>query len=213
MMTTPESGAARVCPGVRVILPPVNESNTLPAPRPSLSDRIASRWRNDLVFFVVAIVVIALDQTTKAWVRQTLFLGETWEHSLGPIHVVRVVNSGAAFGILQGATPFLIITSILGLAAIVLYYLYPPMDHGLVRIALGMQLGGAIGNLIDRVRLGEVTDWIDVGGFPTFNVADSSISISIVVVLIFFAMQDFAPKRPPPDQAESAAVDDVADRD
>jgi signal peptidase II len=53
-----------------------------------------------------------------------------------------------------------------------------------------MQLGGAIGNLIDRVRLGEVTDFIDVGSFPTFNVADSSISVSIVAVLLFFVLQE-----------------------
>ena len=64
------------------------------------------------------------------------------------------------------------------------------MDHGLIRVALGMQLGGAIGNLIDRVRLGEVTDFIDVGRFPTFNVADASISVSIVAVLIFFVLQE-----------------------
>jgi signal peptidase II len=100
------------------------------------------------------------------------------------------VNSGAAFGILQGQTSFLIITSLLGLAAIVLYYVYPPMDHGLIRVALGMQLGGALGNLLDRLRFGEVTDFIDVGEFPTFNVADASISISIVAVLIFFLRQE-----------------------
>jgi signal peptidase II len=114
---------------------------------------------------------------------------------------------------LQGKTPFLIITSLFGLAAIVLYYVYPPMDHGLLRIALGMQLGGAIGNLIDRVRLGEVTDFVDVGHFPTFNVADASISTSIVVVLVFFMLQDAtAAKRPqqqlPPDAGTHAAADD-----
>jgi signal peptidase II len=65
------------------------------------------------------------------------------------------------------------------------------MDHGVIRIALGMQLGGAVGNLIDRVRLGSVTDFVDVGEFPTFNVADASISTSIVAVLIFFALQEF----------------------
>jgi signal peptidase II len=87
------------------------------------------------------------------------------------------------------------------------------MDHGLVRIALGMQLGGAIGNLIDRVRRGEVTDFVDVGGFPTFNVADASISTSIVVVLIFFLLQESeaarAPKpETPRDDGTDAAVSD-----
>jgi signal peptidase II len=105
------------------------------------------------------------------------------------------------------------VTSFLGLAAIVLYYVYPPMDHGLIRVALGMQLGGAAGNLIDRLRMGEVTDFIDVGRFPTFNVADASISTSIVVVLLFFALQEAdGAKKPrpqlPPDAGTHAAADD-----
>lgn len=184
-------------------------------PRPTFGQRIAGRWRRDLVFFAVAIVVIALDQFTKSLVRSHLELGEVWSHSIGIFRIIHVTNSGAAFGILQGKTPFLIITSLFGLAAIVLYYVYPPMDHGLLRIALGMQLGGAMGNLIDRVRLGEVTDFIDVGHFPTFNVADASISTSIVVVLIFFMLQDAtAARRPqqqqqlPPDAGTHAAADD-----
>jgi signal peptidase II len=64
------------------------------------------------------------------------------------------------------------------------------MEHGIIRIALGMQLGGALGNFIDRVRLGEVTDFVDVGSYPTFNVGDASISISIVTVLAFFLLQE-----------------------
>ena len=171
-------------------------------------ERIAGRWRRDLAFFLIALAVIALDQFTKWLVRSNLGVGETWpEDSDGLIRIIHVTNSGAAFGILQGQTPFLIITSTLGLAAIVLYYLYPPMDHGLIRVALGMQLGGAIGNLIDRVRLGEVTDFIDVGSFPTFNIADSSISISIAAVLFFFVFQEpDHPKRRP--EAASAAPGD-----
>ena len=154
--------------------------------------RPTHRWRNDALFFSIALAIVALDQFTKSIVRDHLALYEQWpEHSvLGIARIIHVANSGAAFGILQGQTPFLIVTSLVGLVAIVLYYLYPPMDHGLIRIALGMQLGGAIGNLIDRVRLGEVTDFVDVGGFPTFNVADASISISIVVVLAFFALRE-----------------------
>jgi len=165
------------------------------------------------VFFAIAAVVVALDQYTKSLVRSNLQLGEVWDRSFLFVKIIHVVNSGAAFGILQGQTPFLIITSVLGLAAIALYYVYPPMDHGLIRIALGMQLGGAAGNLIDRIRLGEVTDFIDVGGFPTFNVADASISTSIAVVLIFFLLQDVGrPKQSepelPPDAGTHAAADD-----
>lgn len=143
------------------------------------------------MFFLLAVAIICADQLTKWLVRSHLSYGETWPaNSDAFFRIIRVANSGAAFGILQGQTPFLIVMSTLGLGAILLYYIYPPMDHGLVRIALGMQLGGAMGNLIDRVRFGEVTDFIDVGRFPTFNVADSSISVSIVAVLIFFMLQE-----------------------
>jgi signal peptidase II len=163
-----------------------------PARNTTLADRIAARWRRDVVFFLIAGAIVALDQFTKWLVRSNLSLYETWpENSTAFFRIIHVTNSGAAFGILQGQTPFLIVTSMLGLVAIVLYYIYPPMDHGVIRIALGMQLGGAVGNLIDRVRLGSVTDFVDVGEFPTFNVADASISTSIVAVLIFFALQEF----------------------
>jgi signal peptidase II len=175
----------------------------------TLRTRIASRWRNDLLFFLIAAGIIALDQFTKWLVRSNLAVGETWpEDSDAWIRIIHVTNSGAAFGILQGQTPFLIITSSLGLAAIILYYVYPPMDHGLIRVALGMQLGGAIGNLIDRVRLGEVTDFIDVGSFPTFNVADSSISISIAAVLLFFVFQETDDPKPRQEPASASPGDD-----
>ncbi len=172
----------------------MQDAEALPALKPTILTRISARWRRDLLFFAIAIIVIALDQWTKSLVRGNLYYGEVWDQEFGPLRIIHVWNSGAAFGILQGATPFLIIMSIFGLGAIVLYYVYPPMDHGLIRIALGMQLGGAIGNLIDRVRLGHVTDFIDVGGFPTFNVADSCISVSIVIVLGFFALQELEPQ-------------------
>ena len=112
--------------------------------------------------------------------------GEAWPDADWLLHIVHVTNSGAAFGILQGQTVFLIVTSILGVAAIVLYYVSPPLEHGLLRAALGLQLGGAAGNLIDRIRLGEVTDFINFEFWPAFNVADASITIGVVAILGFF---------------------------
>ncbi len=172
----------------------MQETEVLQRPRRSLGQRIRARWRRDLLFFLIALVVIAADQFTKSQVREHLLYGEVgW--SFGPAQIIHFTNSGAAFGILQGQTLFLIMMSVFGLGAIAMYYFYPPMDHWIVRIALGLQLGGALGNFIDRVRLGEVTDWIDVGGFPTFNVADACISVSIVVVLGFFALQEVEQNR------------------
>jgi signal peptidase II len=101
-----------------------------------------------------------------------------------------VTNTGAAFGILQGQGFFLTVTTLFGLLAILLYYLYPPMEHGLLRIALGLQLGGAIGNLTDRVRLGGVTDFIDPRYWPAFNIADSAIVIGVTTIVGFFLLSE-----------------------
>ena len=153
------------------------------------SGRLLPRLRNDFAFFLIAVLVIALDQVTKYLVRANLSLGESVPKE-GPLRITYVTNTGAAFGILQGQTVFLVITTFFGLAAILLYYLYPPMEHGFLRLALGLQLGGAMGNLADRVRVGKVTDFIDVGPWPSFNVADSSICVGVAIIIGFFLLAE-----------------------
>ena len=171
--------------------PLVEATQTPPGRRPDgrSSERLWPRLRNDLVFFVIAGLVVALDQVTKHLVRANLALGESVPEE-GPLRITYVTNTGAAFGILQGQTLFLMVTTFFGLAAILLYYLYPPMEHGVLRLALGLQLGGAMGNLADRVRLGKVTDFIDVGPWPSFNVADSSIVMGVAIIIGFFLLAE-----------------------
>ena len=171
--------------------PLVEATQTPPGRRPDgrSSERLWPRLRNDLVFFVIAGLVVALDQVTKHLVRANLALGESVPEE-GPLRITYVTNTGAAFGILQGQTLFLMVTTFFGLAAILLYYLYPPMEHGVLRLALGLQLGGAMGNLADRVRLGKVTDFIDVGPWPSFNVADSSIVVGVAIIIGFFLLAE-----------------------
>ena len=151
--------------------------------------RLWSRVPNDLLFFVIAGLVVVLDQVTKYVVRANLALGESFPDE-GPLRITYVTNTGAAFGILQGQTLFLMVTTFFGLAAILLYYIYPPMEHGILRLALGLQLGGAVGNLADRVRVGKVTDFIDIGPWPNFNVADSSIVVGVAVIIGFFLLTE-----------------------
>lgn len=155
------------------------------AERPA-APAVRARLRIDAGFFLIAAAVLALDQVTKMIVRAALSPHESWPNDDWLLNIVNVSNSGAAFGILQGQTAFLVVTSLVGVAAIVLYYLYPPLEHGLLRVALALQLGGAAGNLIDRVRTGEVTDFINFRYWPAFNVADASISIGVVTILWFF---------------------------
>ncbi len=93
-------------------------------------------------------------------------------------------NSGAAFGSFQNGNSVFTVLAILVILAI-LYY-YPRVDPGdwTLRLAMGLQLGGASGNLIDRLQMGRVTDFISIGTFPVFNLADSAISVGVVVLLL-----------------------------
>jgi signal peptidase II len=136
-----------------------------------------------LIFWGTAIAVIVLDQLSKAVIRATLERGESWPDADWILKIRYVTNTGAAWGILEGQTLFLIVMATIGLAAIYLYYRNPPFDHWISAAAIGMLLGGALGNLIDRVRLGRVTDFVDPWRFPAFNVADSAITIGVVILI------------------------------
>ncbi len=156
------------------------------------------------LFWGAALTVIAFDQATKAIVRASLDRGESWPDPDWPVRIRYVTNTGAAFGILEDQTLFLIVMAFVGLAAIYLYYRYPPFDHPVAAIAIGMMLGGASGNLLDRVRLGEVTDFIDFTSYPAFNVADSSITVAIAIIILGYLL--LAPK-PKPAADENAGAD------
>ena len=98
--------------------------------------------------------------------------------------IVHWNNSGAAFGSFQNGNPVIML---LGIAVVVaILYYYPKVDRGdwTLRLAMTLQLGGAAGNLIDRFRMSRVTDFISIGAFPVFNVADSAITVGVVVLLL-----------------------------
>jgi len=139
--------------------------------------------------------VLALDQLTKQLVRSLMDRGDAWPADW-PVRLHYVTNTGAAFGILKDQTGFLILTTLIGLAAIYLYYRFPPFDHIIVPMAVGMMLGGALGNLLDRIRLGRVTDFIQFPHYPAFNVADSSIVIAITALLVGYALLPTSAKPP-----------------
>lgn len=153
------------------------------------------------VFWAAAAIVVGLDQLTKSIIRASLERGEDWPSSW-PVHFTYVTNTGAAFGILEDKTVFLAVMATIGLGAIYLYYRNPPFQHWSASVAIGMMLGGALGNLIDRVRLGRVTDWIQFPHYPSFNVADSSIFIGVSIILIGYLL--FGEHNQPPARADEA---------
>ena len=146
------------------------------------------QWRRDAVFFGVASLVLGVDQGTKEIIRSSLGHGEFWPSEDWLVKIYHVTNSGAAFGILQGQSFFLILTTLVGLVAIVLYHRYPPFQNRITPVVVGMILGGALGNLVDRIRLGQVTDFIDFPRWPAFNVADASIVIAVVVIVVSYVL-------------------------
>ncbi len=137
----------------------------------------------------VAGVVFVLDRITKIAVETNLEVGRSVDVIGEWVRISHVTNSGAAFGLLPERTTFLSILSVVAVFAIVYYYRRLAANSLLVSATLGMQLGGAIGNLVDRVSQGYVVDFVDVGipggvRFWSFNVADSSIVVGIIAVTV-----------------------------
>ena len=134
-------------------------------------------------------LVVGLDQLTKWIVRSSIERGEAWPGDW-IVHIVHVTNNGAAFGMLQNSGPLLLVTSVLGAAGIVVYFVNLKDGEPLLRIGLALMLGGAIGNLVDRLANGRVVDFIKAPNFPAFNVADSAITIGVVVLVWAMTFRD-----------------------
>ncbi len=134
-------------------------------------------------------MVIALDQWTKWLVRQHIEFGAQWlPASLGWLmpyaRIVNWHNSGAAFGMFQSGGIVFSVLAFIVIGAIIYYYPQVEKEDWTLKLAMGLQLGGAAGNLIDRLIKGKVTDFISIGTFPVFNVADASITIGVIVLLL-----------------------------
>ena len=148
------------------------------------------RYLKDYAFlFSIAGVILLLDQFTKYLVRSNLAFSEIWapwDWLLPYARIVHWNNTGAAFGIFQQFGVIFTILPIIVAGAIIYFFPKVPSSDWLIRLALALQLGGAMGNLTDRLMRGTVTDFLSVGNFAVFNVADASIFIG--VLLLIYAM-------------------------
>ena len=139
-------------------------------------------WYKDWVFYLIVGAVFIFDQISKEFIRLWMPLGDSWP-STGFLRIVHGTNTGSAFGLFAGFTNLLILASILGIAA-VLYYFYRQGNNAIaLRISLGLIVGGALGNLFDRVVFGKVVYFISVGWWPSFNIADSAISVGMFLLI------------------------------
>jgi signal peptidase II len=137
--------------------------------------------RRSLSFAATAVAVIALDRWTKQLaIEHLLQSGARSVPLIGEyIRLTYVENRGAAFGVLQDQTAFFILVGLVVISVIVASYRYIPEPSWLLNVCLGLQMGGAVGNLIDRIQVGYVVDFVDLTFWPVFNVADSAICIGV----------------------------------
>lgn len=146
----------------------------------------------DMVLLQLAALVFLVDQFSKFLVRTFLPDRGASFPSDGFFRITHVHNTGSAFGLFQDQNLPLIIASLVGIAVLVMIFQSQPRPGHLLRLSIGLQLGGASGNLLDRFLLGHVTDFADVGAWPVFNVADASIVTGLVILGWLFLVQDRA---------------------
>ena len=135
-------------------------------------------------------LVVALDQGAKAAVESNLARGEEVD-LLGPLHLTLSYNEGVAFGLAGGGGAGLILLGFAALALVGFVFSRDPSRPGMW-VATGLVAGGAVGNLIDRVRVGRVTDFIDLPHWPPFNLADMAIVIGVVLLAAILLREDRA---------------------
>lgn len=138
---------------------------------------LRDKWRN-VVFSLTGLLIAVIDQLSKAWIRTNLTEGQSLFQT-GSFRIIHARNTGAAFGLFRDHSFALIIVASIGIIALLVYAFiisrrFPWLDSMTGKFALGLVLGGTAGNLIDRLRLGYVIDFIDFRVWPAFNVADAA---------------------------------------
>lgn len=137
------------------------------------------RW-----FLAAALVTLIADQLSKSFVRSILPLGASVPLFPNILHITHTQNPGAAFGLFPNSTSLLIVIAIL-VCVLFIWIGRQGFDRRRIAIATGMMLGGALGNLIDRVRFGAVTDFIDIRVWPVFNIADTALTSGAFLLLVW----------------------------
>jgi len=151
----------------------------------------AAQWVS-LVAIVCA--AVAADQLTKHIVTGQLQLDEG-KHVIGPFWIHHVQNSGIAFGLFASATAAVIALTGIAVAWMLVFFARSGARHPVLPFALGLVIGGSLSNLLDRVRLGYVTDFLDLRYWPAFNLADSFIVIGVVILLAALVVAEREPRR------------------
>jgi signal peptidase II len=149
----------------------------------SVAERtVAAERRQWIGLVLVAVATVAADQITKHVVASSIALDDAVK-LIGPFSIRHVQNSGIAFGLFSSATVVVIVLTTVALAWMLVFFARSGARHPALPVALGLLIGGSVSNLVDRVRLGYVTDFLDLRWWPAFNLADASIVIGVAVLL------------------------------
>ena len=140
--------------------------------------------KKNIFILSIAFIIVILDQLSKFLVRKNFQLNESIPIIKNIFHLTYATNTGSAFSMFQGYNIFFIIFSIVVITAIFYYIKKIKGNEKLMQLALGLLLGGTIGNFIDRIAIGAVTDFIDFRIWPVFNIADSAVTISVILLIV-----------------------------
>jgi len=140
--------------------------------------------KKSILVFSTALIIVFLDQLTKYLIRMNFQLNQSVPLIKNIFHMTYVTNTGSAFGLFKGINLFFILFSVAVIIAIFYYLRKIVGNEKLLQFAVGLLLGGTIGNLIDRIAYGSVIDFIDFIIWPVFNIADSAVTISIILLII-----------------------------
>jgi signal peptidase II len=162
----------------------------------SVAERpLGAGWTQWIGLAAVALASIGADQLTKAIVTSQLELNDSVQ-IVGPLSIHHVQNSGIAFGLFASATPFVILLTGVAVTWMLYFFARSGSRHPVLPVALGLVIGGSVSNLIDRVRLGHVTDFLDLKFWPAFNLADSFIVVGVAILLLALVVTDHQSGRP-----------------
>jgi signal peptidase II len=170
-------------PATRSLDVRVGSSTDALTPVSSAERSLAARAQQWAGLGAVVLAAIAADQLTKLIVASELTLDEGL-HVVGPFSIHHVQNSGIAFGLFASATPVVTALTALAVGWMLLFFARSGSRHPVLPVALGLLIGGSTSNLIDRIRLGHVTDFLDLRYWPAFNLADSFIVVGVGILFV-----------------------------
>lgn len=144
-------------------------------------------------FIIIIAITLALDQLVKWWVRSEMMLGESIPILQNVFHLTYIENPGAAFGMFKDKTLFFVIFTLIIIGVMVYLYLHQANRKTLFSYSLALVIGGALGNLVDRMVKGTVTDMFDFRIWPVFNIADMAVVIGLIYLAycLIFRGEDY----------------------